>query len=134
MTKKFNVTTVGGEVLNLDGPLSRADACQLAVDIETEHNIEVRLVEAGMDVEIFYARESQLVNGAPLLQLDLLNVFRTGGVDGMLREYPDLALIVRVWADGFEQVYGGCWPCVDPQIEQIMSMLAEEQYDPDRRY
>lgn len=43
-----NVTTVGGEILNLDGPLSREDAIKLASEIETEHNIDVKIVELSL--------------------------------------------------------------------------------------
>jgi hypothetical protein len=41
-----NVTTAGGEILNLDGPIeSLEDAIKLANQIESEHNIEVKIVD-----------------------------------------------------------------------------------------
>jgi hypothetical protein len=43
----YNVLNAGsGEVLNLDGPLSREAAESLARDIERDSDVETRIVEA----------------------------------------------------------------------------------------
>ena len=43
---KYNVINIGGEVLNLDGALDHADAIAMANQIETEHDIDVKVVAA----------------------------------------------------------------------------------------
>lgn len=42
---KYNITTVGGEILNLDGPLERDEANRLAAEIEAENNIDIVVKE-----------------------------------------------------------------------------------------
>jgi hypothetical protein len=42
----YNVINAGGEILNLDGPLSKALALAFADDAEAEHDIDVKVVEA----------------------------------------------------------------------------------------
>ena len=42
----YNVTTAGGELLNLDGPIEcLEDAIRMANEIEAEHDIEVKIVD-----------------------------------------------------------------------------------------
>lgn len=42
---KYNIHNAGGEILNLDGPLDRQAAIDLANEIEQENNIEVIVKE-----------------------------------------------------------------------------------------
>jgi hypothetical protein len=41
----YNIKNIGGEILNLDGPLDHESAKKMADEIEAEHDIEVVLVE-----------------------------------------------------------------------------------------
>lgn len=43
----YNVLTVGGEILNLDGPLGFEAANILAGELEAENNIDVRVIRIG---------------------------------------------------------------------------------------
>jgi hypothetical protein len=76
-------------------------------------------------MEVYFARKSQTINGCPVLRLDVTDVFQRKGFSGMLRYYPDLACIFSISADGFEQLYGSSYPCLEPQIAQIMEQLRD---------
>lgn len=129
----YNLTELVGPILTLDR--AQEHLTELAEDNpELMFKVQSRVgngpwenFQGAPEQHIYFARDSQQVYGAPLLQLDVRDVFLAGGIDGMLREYTDLALIIRISPAGSEIVYSTCpyrWPCVDPQIAQIMGALA----------
>jgi len=58
---KYNLHNAGGEVLNLDGPLDRQAAIDLAKEIETENDIEVKIIEyRGPGKDVFLSQSDPI--------------------------------------------------------------------------
>jgi hypothetical protein len=74
--------------------------------------------------EVYYAKQSSCINGVPLLQLDVSDVYYRKGLARTLAHYGDVCHLFEIHRNGFTQIYGGTWNDeYDSQIKQIQQQM-----------